>query len=44
MVVTPRFWEKHVVLTELRSMALQMLPMVQGEKEVMPSAVEGFMM
>jgi len=44
MVVTPRFWEKQVVLTELRSMALHMLPMEQGENWLMPSAVEGFMM
>jgi len=36
--------ERHCVLTELRPMALQMLPTVQGEKAVIPAGVNGFMM
>jgi len=35
--------DRHVVLTELRPMALQILPIVQGEKCVMPAEVKGFM-
>lgn len=36
--------ERHCVLTELRPMALQMLPTLQGEKVLMPAMVYGFMM
>jgi hypothetical protein len=41
---TPRLELKQKVLTLLRPMAEQMLPTEQGLKEVIPWAVDGFMM
>lgn len=42
IVVTPRLLVRHVDLTLLRPKAEQMLPIEQGEKRLMFSAVEGF--
>jgi hypothetical protein len=43
MVGTLRLLVKQFVLTDCPPMALQMFPMLQGEKLVMPAPVEGFM-
>jgi len=44
IVLTPLLLLRQVVLTLLRPIALQTLPIVQGEKAEMPWEVDGFMM